>query len=326
MNFIDSFNRPHNYLRISLTDSCNLRCHYCMPEQVHFMPHANLMSADEIVEIASIFVKHGINKIRLTGGEPLVRQDGKEIMKRLSRLPITLTLTTNGCLIDQYLETFIESGIHSVNVSLDTLQAKKFETITRRNSFDKVWNHIQLLLDHNFHVKINCVAMKGINDDEVLDFVELTKNLPLHIRFIEFMPFSGNRWEHASVYPYQEIIDHISAQFSILKLKDEKHDTTKKFKVFNHVGTFSVISTMSAPFCEGCNRLRLTADGKMKNCLFSTTEVSLLDALRNGQDLLPLIQGNLKLKEKQTGGQLFEDYSSIQTDQLLNRSMVKIGG
>jgi cyclic pyranopterin phosphate synthase len=209
---------------------------------------------------------------------------------------------------------------------LDTLQAQKFLQITKRDAFYQVRQNIDLMLEKGFRVKVNCVALRGWNDDEVIDFVGLTKELPLHIRFIEFMPFKGNQWEGASVYPYEELIQQISEQFDIVKLKDELHDTTRKFKVIGHTGTFAVITTMSQPFCSGCNRLRLTADGKMKNCLFSENESDILGPFRRGEDILPIIQQNVLDKKKETGGQLLRKYEEMDSEKIVNRSMVHIGG
>ena len=203
----DNYNRIHNYLRISLTDNCNLRCFYCMPEdEYEFAPASKLMQKDEIVALAKTFVSLGVNKIRLTGGEPLVRKDAKEIIQSLSKLPVNLTLTTNGTRIHEFIDVLEQSKIHSLNISLDTLQSEKFQLITRRNQFEKVYDNIQLLLKKNFHVKVNMVVMKGINDTEINDFVEWTKNVPVHVRFIEFMPFTGNRWTSNKVVTMQQIL------------------------------------------------------------------------------------------------------------------------
>lgn len=322
----DTFGRPHNYLRISLTDVCNFRCLYCMPEEVSFMPHEKLMSNSEIVSIATEFVKQGVTKIRLTGGEPLVRKDADEIILSLSKLPVELTLTSNGFLINKYIPILKQAGILSLNISLDTLRADKFLSITKRDSFQLVWSNILILVENGFHVKVNVVAMQGVNEDEIIDFVELTKNLPIHIRFIEFMPFNGNHWQGAQVLTYQEIIQNISSKFSIMKLKDEVHDTAKKFKVYNFAGTFAIISTITEPFCAGCNRMRLTADGKMKNCLFSTSESDILTAFRNGEDIVSIIKQNLLSKFAERGGQFDKAYETMNADTLINRSMVNIGG
>ncbi len=323
----DNFGRQHDYLRISLTDVCNFRCQYCMPdENIRFMPSAKLMQADEIDSIAGVFIKLGVKKIRLTGGEPLQRNDAAEILTALSKYPVELTLTTNGSKANDFLPFFKKSGIKSINVSLDTLNAEKFFLITRRNIFQKIWNNIQLLIDEGFHVKVNCVIMRGINDNEILDFIEWTKNQSVHVRFIEFMPFNGNQWNDKKVFSLTEILEVAESKYSFLRMKDGLNETAKKYKPYNHEGTFAIISTMSAPFCGNCNRMRLTADGKMKNCLFSKGEVDILSALRNGENIVPLIKQCVKDKAAALGGQFKGDYQQIDASKITNRSMINIGG
>jgi GTP 3',8-cyclase len=324
---IDSHKRIHNYLRISLTDNCNLRCFYCMPEEEYsFTPNAQLMQADEIETIARIFVEQGVDKIRLTGGEPLVRKDADRIIRSLSRLPVQLTMTTNGTRLHEFADTLVEAGMHSLNISLDTLQADKFKLVTRRDQFDRVMKNIELMLARGFHVKVNMVVMKGFNDDELLDFIEWTRLQPVHVRFIEFMPFSGNRWTSNKVVTWEYMLQSIGERYSFLPLRGEKHDTAKKYIVPGHAGTFAVITTMSANFCGDCNRMRLTADGKMKNCLFSKGETDLLGALRNGEDIVPLIHQNIQSKAKELGGQFTQDFNTIHAGDIDNRSMITIGG
>ncbi len=323
----DQHQRIHDYLRISLTDNCNLRCNYCMPlDKVDFTPPEKLMQADEILAIAGMFIRNGVNKIRLTGGEPLVRKDAADIILKLSRLPVELTLSTNGILVDKYLGVFKEAGIHSVNVSLDSLDPVKFSKITHRNYFDKVISNIHLLIRENFHVKINVVVMKGVNETELINFVEWTRTLPIHIRFIEYMPFSGNHWTRTGVFTHREILNVLGSQFDSVKLKDGINDTTKKYKVIGYEGTFALISTMTEPFCSGCNRLRLTADGRMKNCLFSKGETDLLSAYRKGDDLIPLIRQSVWTKAAERGGQIVELSAMQDPESIENRSMVSIGG
>ncbi|MGB3016919.1 MAG: GTP 3',8-cyclase MoaA [Ignavibacteria bacterium] len=323
----DSFNRVHDYLRISLTDVCNLRCQYCIYEEhTSFMPPHQLMQADEIDEIAKVFVKLGVKKIRLTGGEPLVRKDAEDIILKLSKYPVKLTLTTNGVFADKFIDTFKRAGINSVNVSLDTLNSDKYLHITRRNVFAVVWNNIQLLMQEGFHVKMNVVLMRGVNDMEILDFIELTKEHPVHVRFIEFMPFEGNEWSEGKVISYNEILENAGEDYSFIRIADEKNDTAKTFKPLNHEGTFSVISTMSAPFCGNCNRMRLTADGKMKNCLFSNGETDILSALRNGENIIPLIEECVTSKAHSHGGQFNGEYKAVDPSRIVNRKMINIGG
>jgi len=324
---IDSFDRVHNYLRISLTDNCNLRCFYCMPEEDYeFTPHSRLMQPEEIESLAKLFVENGVNKIRLTGGEPLVRKDAADIIIRLSKLPVKLTLTTNATRLHDFVDVLEEAKVSSLNISLDTLDPDKFNIITRRDSFKRVMDNINLMIARNFHVKVNVVVMKGMNDYEINDFVAWTKDTPVHVRFIEFMPFEGNRWTSNQVFTWNEMLDEISKKFSPVALKGDAHDTAKKYSIEGHKGTFAVISTMSSPFCAGCNRMRLTADGKMKNCLFSQKETDLLTALRKGEDVLPLIKESIASKAKELGGQFTKDFEKIHTEDLHNRSMISIGG
>lgn len=323
----DTFGRIHNYLRISLTDNCNLRCFYCMPEEEYsFTPNDKLMQMDEIEQLARLFVDQGISKIRLTGGEPLVRKDAAKIIARLSKLPVELHMTTNGIRINDMLPQLVDAKFKSINISLDTLQAGRFFQITRRDYFDRVRANIDLLLEHGIHTKINMVVMKGINDDEILDFVAWTAMKPIEIRFIEFMPFSGNKWTSNQVYTQADILATIQRSYPIEPITAGPHDTAKAFSIAGHAGRIAIISTMTAPFCAGCNRIRLTADGKLKNCLFSTGETDLLTALRAGDEVLPLIQATISAKAKELGGQLKTDFEHIDTDFLKNRSMITIGG
>jgi cyclic pyranopterin phosphate synthase len=284
------------------------------------------MSVAEIDAIACEFVKLGVNKIRLTGGEPLVRKDFSEIVSALSKYPIELTLTTNGLRIHEFIDVFKKAGIKSINVSLDTLDKDQFFAITKRNVFEKVWNNIQQLVDEGFHVKVNTVVMKGFNDSEILDFIEWTKEQPVHVRFIEFMPFDKNQWNTEKVFSYQEILDVAATKYSFIRMKDGVNETAKKFKPFGHEGSFAVISTMSDPFCGNCNRMRLTADGKMKNCLFSKGEADILAALRNSEDIVPIIRQCVATKAEALGGQFEGDYKKIDATKIDNRSMINIGG
>ena len=324
---LDSFGRDHTYLRISLTDNCNLRCFYCMPEEEYeFTPASRLMQPDEIEAIAKIFVAQGVNKIRLTGGEPLVRKDAGKIILSLSKLPVALTLTTNGTRIQDYVELLKQANIKTLNISLDTLQADRFMLLTRRDQFKQVYDNIQLLIRNDFQVKVNVVVMKGMNDSEINDFIEWTKDTPVQVRFIEFMPFSGNRWTSNKVFTWQQILEVVESKYPIIRLNDELHDTAKKYTVPGHAGSFAVISTMTSPFCSGCNRMRLTADGKMKNCLFSKEETDLLTAFRNGEAILPLIQKSVTSKAKELGGQFTADFEQVHAEEIQNRSMITIGG
>lgn len=323
----DSFGRIHNYLRISLTDNCNLRCFYCMPDEKYsFAPASKLMQPDEIEAIAKLFVAQGVTKIRLTGGEPLVRKDAAEIIERLGKLNVKLAITTNGIRIDELLPQMLAAGFSQINISLDTLQADRFLKITHRDYFQRVRSNIGLLLANNIVPKINIVVMKDLNDDEISDFVEWTRDTPIQVRFIEFMPFSGNRWTSNQVFTLQEILATVALKYDFHAVPGEPNDTAKHFQPDGHKGSFAVISTMSEPFCDTCNRMRLTADGKLKNCLFSKEETDLLTALRNGEEILPLIQDTIMKKAKALGGQFSGVFNNIDPASIDNRSMITIGG
>lgn len=298
-----------------------------MPEEDYaFMPAQQLMQKDEIVSLAKLFIANGVNKIRLTGGEPLVRKDAAAIIRALGNLGVELTITTNATRVHHFIDDFVTAGIRSVNISLDTLQPEKFQLITRRDQFFTVKNNIQLLLDSNFKVKVNVVVVKGLNEQEIPDFIEWTRTLPIHVRFIEFMPFDGNRWKSNKLVTWKEILAIITSKYEIEAQENLPNDTSKNYRIKNHLGSFAVISTMSAPFCAGCNRIRLTADGKIKNCLFSQEETDLLAALRSGNDVLGLIEQSILAKQKELGGQFSKDFELINTDDLHNRSMIAIGG
>jgi len=323
----DSFGRVHDYLRISLTDNCNFRCFYCMPEEDYdFTPASRLMQPEEVLAIAKTFVEHGVKKIRLTGGEPLVRKDAAEIIRSLGKLPVELVITTNGTRIAEMLPVLIEAGIKTINISLDTLQPERFFMITRRDVFHQVRSNIELLLQHKITVKINMVVMKGLNDEEIKDFIDWTKHNPIQIRFIEFMPFTGNKWTSNKMFSLEEILAVVEKDFVVLPVKPAANDTAKSFMIPGHEGSFAIISTMTAPFCSTCNRMRLTADGKLKNCLFSDGETDLLQALRKNEDVLPLIQASIWSKKKELGGQLITNFENLDADSIKNRSMITIGG
>jgi len=323
----DQFGRTHNYLRISLTERCNLRCTYCMPpEGVPLTPKENLMTADEIFELAKIHVGLGITKIRLTGGEPLVRKDVSNIIEKLSKLDVKLTMTTNAVLVDHYIDLLWDNGLRSINISLDTLDKNKFLSITKRDQYERVWKNIETMLEKGFHVKLNCVAMKNFNEDEIIPFIELTKELPLHVRFIEFMPFDGNSWSWDRIISLDDILKQAYSRFEVEKLKDKESDTSKGFQVKDFKGTFSVISSMTDHFCGSCSRIRITADGKIRNCLFSKIETDLLTPLRRGEDIIPLIKDSIWNKKAKHGGINELQTLNSESGELSDRSMILIGG
>lgn len=326
----DDFGRKHNYLRISLLEKCNLRCTYCMPaDGIALSPKASLMTADEIFAIAQTFVENGVDKIRLTGGEPLLRKDFPEIISKLASLEVLLSITTNGILIDRHIDVLKQFKVKKINLSLDTLVASKFHTITLRNQFEKVVDNLHLLLNNDFQVKVNVVLMKGFNENEIIDFIKLTEFLPVSIRFIEFMPFAGNEWDRSKMVSQNDILSQVEECFSldkIQKLDDEKNFTARTYKIEGFQGNFGIISSITNPFCDGCNRIRLTANGKIKNCLFSNSETDLLTAFRNGESITELISTSIKNKKKVRAGMVTVaemDDPSLHFD---NRSMIAIGG
>ncbi len=324
---VDKHQRVHDYLRISLTDSCNFRCQYCMPdENIQCLPNKHLMQVDEIEEIAKTFVGLGVNKVRLTGGEPMVRKEFPEILKMISALPVEVSLTTNAVLAHKYIDHLKAAGVRSLNISLDTLNPDTFKRITKRDQFQRVWDNIILLLNNGFRIKINAVAIEGVIEKEILDFVAITKDLPLHVRMIEFMPFEGNHWNSKKVVTAKQMLEWVEAEYDMVKLKDEPHATAKKYKAVGHEGTFAFITTMTEHFCGDCNRMRLTADGKMKNCLFGSEEMDLLGSLRKGEDIVPLILNSISRKHAVMGGQFSKSYKDAEASALNNRSMIKIGG
>jgi cyclic pyranopterin phosphate synthase len=323
----DRHGRFHDYLRISLTDACNLRCVYCMPqEQMQFMPQRHLMSAEEILYLAGLFAAHGVRKIRLTGGEPLVRRDAATIIRKLGALPVQLAMTTNGVLLERYLEDLKAAGMQSINISLDSLREDVNFKLTRRKELQTVRAIIERMAQDGFRIKVNMVVMRGINEFEVPDFVAWSRELPLHIRFIEYMPFDGNQWSPAGVITRAQILEILADHFDFYKLHDGPNDTARAWQVRGFAGTFGVISTMSEPFCSTCNRIRLTADGKLKNCLFSRGETDLLTPLRAGEDVEPLIRDTILAKHARLGGQWTSAFEEIDPAKLQNRSMIRIGG
>ncbi len=326
----DDFGRKHNYLRISLIEKCNLRCTYCMPaDGIALSPKASLMTADEIFAIAKTFVNNGVDKIRLTGGEPLLRKDFPEIIAQLSKLNTEVSITTNGILIAKHIAVLEQYHIKKINLSLDTLVPEKFETITLRNQFEKVIDNLHLLLNHDFKIKVNVVLIKGFNDDEIIDFIQLTQFLPISIRFIEFMPFAGNAWDRTKMVSQNEILNQLSPHFTpseIETLENEKNFTAREFKIKGYLGSFGIISSITNPFCDGCNRIRLTANGRIKNCLFSNAETDLLTAYRNGEPLEDLIAFAIQNKKKVRAGMTtIADVNNPVLNQD-NRSMIAIGG
>ncbi|KAK1981059.1 molybdenum cofactor biosynthesis protein 1 B [Colletotrichum cereale] len=301
----DTFQRQHDYLRISVTERCNLRCVYCMPEEgVPLSPTSELLTTPEIVLLSSVFVSQGVTKIRLTGGEPTVRRDIVPLMRQIGALRPRglreLCLTTNGLSLHRKLDSMVEAGLTGVNLSLDTLDPHMFQVMTRRNGFDAVKKSIDRILELNrlgagIRFKINCVVMRGRNDAEVVSFVDMTRDTDVEVRFIEYMPFDGNKWNKGKMLGYAEMLDLIRARHPTLaKVQDHKNDTSKTWHVPGFAGRIGFITSMTHNFCGTCNRLRITSDGNLKVCLFGNTEVSLRDILRRSNNGDPIDEAALE--------------------------------
>ena len=305
----DTYNRQHTYLRISLSERCNLRCRYCMPpEGVPLNPTEATLSDEEILHLVDLFVGGGVNKIRLTGGEPLLRPTLAHLIENISQNHPTVDsvgITTNGLTLQRQLPTLLDAGLTHANISLDTLMEDRFVDITRRKGLHKVLQAIDTAVesfanrygtDVPGRIKINCVVMKGFNDDELRDFVMLTKDRKVDVRFIEWMPFNDNGWSKGRFLGYADMLkrirgedgangngdaDNATAPLDLQRLSDGPNDTTKWWSVPGHLGRVGFITSMSNNFCGTCNRLRITADGQLKVCLFGSKEVSLRDAMRD---------------------------------------------
>ena len=284
----DSFERKMDYLRISVTDRCNFRCQYCMPEDIEFQDKSHILTLEEMLTFAEACLQLGVTKVRVTGGEPLMRRNVVWFVGQLKELGFhDVTMTTNGFLLKENLDGLVEAGLDRINISLDTLQPEKFAFITRRNHFEKVWDAIMAALETSLSpVKINAVAMRGVNDDEIAEMARLTLAYPMHVRFIELMPLNGDtdgsRF-HSLFISGEEILER--AQDALGELTEIEPDDpaapADEFKFEGAPGTFGVITPVSEPFCARCSRLRLTADGKIHPCLLTDLDVPVKDAIRS---------------------------------------------
>jgi cyclic pyranopterin phosphate synthase len=316
----DKFGRKINYLRISITDRCNLRCKYCMPEDgVELKNHSEILSFEDIIKIVKVGQKLGVEKIRLTGGEPLVRLGVEDLISSLAELKINdISMTTNGVMLAEKAEELKNAGLNRINISLDTLKKDRFEEITRRDYFDKVLAGIDSALKFNLRpVKINTVVMNGFNDDEILDFVELTKNKNIHIRFIEYMPLGGEADEE-NFMSSKETKKLIESHYKLVTAVTKGNGPAKYFKLPGAAGTIGFISALSEHFCSECNRMRLTADGRFKPCLASNKEVEIAKAMTE-KDIFKAYQKALEIKPS-------AHHLNFADNDKHNRKMSQIGG
>ncbi len=285
---VDSFGRRHNNLRVSVTDRCNLRCVYCMPEEVTFLPRAELLTFEEIERVARVATTLGVNKVRLTGGEPLLRRDLPRLVERLANVPglSDVGLTTNGILLAREARRLREAGLERINISLDTMDREKFQQITRRDDFDRVIEGILAAKEAGFHpIKVNAVAIRGFTEDDVVPLARFALEHGLEMRFIEYMPLDAGRlWEREKVLFAAEMIELLEKGIAPLRpaANQDPRAPALDYDYTDGSGSVGFIASVSRPFCMSCNRLRLTAEGKLRNCLFSLEETDVRGLLREG--------------------------------------------
>lgn len=281
----DTFGRRHNNLRISVTDRCNLRCTYCMPEDVVFRDRSELLSFEELAHFTRVAASLGVNKVRLTGGEPLVRKGLHRLVRLLVPIPgiADIGLTTNGILLADQAEELFEAGLRRLNVSLDTLDPGRFRELTRRDGLDRVLEGLQTAKRVGFNpIKVNAVAIRGVNDVDVVPLARYCREHGFELRFIEYMPIGADAWEREKVYFAQEILDVLGLEISPL-VESPNRDPRAPAMDYDYadgIGRVGIIASVSRPFCASCNRLRLTAEGKLRNCLFSLDEADVKSLLR----------------------------------------------
>ena len=287
MELLDKFGRKITYLRLAVTDRCNLRCQYCMPAQgIDIVDRKELLSYKEMYRITRVLSELGVNKVRLTGGEPFVRKDFVNFLESLSfndKLE-EINITTNGALISNHIDKFETYKINAINLSLDSLQKEKFAKITRRDVFDSVYDTFEKLEKSSLKLKLNVVVQSGVNTDEIIDFIELTKNKDIAVRFIEEMPFNGKGQRDISeVWNFKKILSHIKSNYSDIEpVLSKKSSTSVNYRIPNYLGTFGIIPAFTRTICSDCDRIRITSTGMFKNCLFDGGVFNVRDFIRNG--------------------------------------------
>ena len=299
---IDSFNRRINYLRVSVTDRCNLRCRYCMEEEgVKLLPKNEILTIEDFIFVINTLIENGIEKVRITGGEPLIKRGIFILLENLNKEKLKdVSITTNGVLLERYSEKLKEIGIRRLNISLDTLKREKFKIITRRDFFDNVINGIKKAKNVGFDpIKVNIVAIRGFNDDEILNFVKFAIENELHVRFIEFMPFG--EFGKEKFISNKEIFENISKFYNLIQIDKRNFDgPAKVFKINNFNAYLGFISPLTEHFCSRCNRIRLLSNGTIKTCLFSENLYSIKEEIksRDKERLISKVKEILKTKPK----------------------------
>ncbi|MBU5226858.1 GTP 3',8-cyclase MoaA [Clostridium senegalense] len=317
---IDSFGRNINYLRISVTDLCNLRCKYCIPEQgINKIDNKEILTLEEIEEITKIFVELGVTKVRITGGEPLVRKNVLKLIKNIGSIEKIkdFSITTNGTLLEDYIEELKAFGVNRLNISLDTFNEDRYKYITRGGELQKVLNGIEKAKQMGISpIKFNVVLVKGFNDDEIKDFVNLTIDEDVHVRFIELMPIGQcKNWSLGKFISNETILSKVKGLEEVES--EDISSPAKYYKLPNAKGKVGLISSISCNFCKDCNRIRLTCDGKLKLCLHSDEEIDLKNPLRNGEDVKQIIINAINKKPQR---------HNLEDGEYINRNMVAIGG
>ncbi|MFW6068137.1 MAG: GTP 3',8-cyclase MoaA [Chloroflexota bacterium] len=324
---LDRFGRNINYLRISVTDKCNLRCVYCMPEDITFRPRAELLQDEEIFRLVRIFADLGFHKFRLTGGEPTVRANFVDLVRNIAQTPgvETVAMTTNALMLDKMAQPLVDAGLQRVNISIDTLNPEKFKKLTRWGEVEDVWRGIHAAEEAGLGIKLNAVVVRGYNDTEdVVDLARLTLYQPWQVRFIEMMPFGDvSDFQQAGIVPEEELRETISSALGPLTLENggRLDGEARLFRLEEGLGAIGFISSVTEPFCAGCTRARLTADGRMRLCLLREKEVNLMEPLRDGAS-------DEELKEIITDGIWWKPWGHGLARNVIpkNRVMSEIGG
>lgn len=327
---LDNHGRRISYLRLAVTDKCNLRCFYCMPEEgLEWLSRAELMTYEEMLRACELLVQMGIEKIRITGGEPFVRKDIMQLLTALSKLTglKELSITTNGVLTAQHVPALKAIGVRSVNLSLDTLDAGRFFAITRRDEFANVMQTLDELLKHDIEVKINTVVMAGRNTQDIIPLVQLTKDLPVSVRFIEEMPFNGDGHGYSGVlWDYVRIFDEIRHVYpDIQKAPDPLYATAANYQIPGHLGSLGIIAAYSRTFCGTCNRVRITPQGTLKNCLYDDGVLNIKDLMREGKSNTTIVDALYSaFNHREKDGWIAEQKRKDNPD--FHESMATIGG
>ncbi|UII75867.1 GTP 3',8-cyclase MoaA [Flagellimonas sp. HMM57] len=326
---IDNHNREINYLRLAVTDRCNLRCNYCMPsEGINFVKNDKLLTIEELTQVGSILVEQGIDKIRITGGEPFVRKDVMVLLRALTKMKglDDISVTTNATLIGPHIDELKQLGIKNINVSLDSINKETFERITRRKQFETVHNNLIRLITEGFNVRINFIVLDGQNEQDILPILKVMKHYNVSVRFLEEMPFNGGSKNFTSIkWNYKAILEHIAQAYpDYQKLESPKTSTSINYKIPGHQGTFGIIPSFSRTFCGSCNRLRVTATGDVVTCLYGKPKVNLRDIIReaNGEENVKSAILNAIGNRAKTGFDAQQEHSTT----VFDSSMTSIGG